>query len=243
MILSENKWTVYCHTNKFNNKKYVGITSKSVNARWKNGKGYKTSPHFNSAIKKYGWDNFKHEILLSNLTREEAEQKEKEYISKWNLTDKNFGYNLTEGGEGTSGYKVSEKAKRKMSERMKGENHPFYGKKMSKEFCLAVSNGRKGIKFTEEHKNNLRKSHLGARLSEEHKNKIRENSPNKVKVICLETLEVFDSISDVSIKFNKEARHISECCKRKRQTWNKLHWMYYEEYLALKGGENDCRNE
>ena len=38
----ENKWQVYIHINKINNKKYVGITSeKDPNKRWKNGLGYK----------------------------------------------------------------------------------------------------------------------------------------------------------------------------------------------------------
>lgn len=237
----ERSWVVYCHTNKFNNKKYVGITGRPVNIRWKNGKGYKSSPHFYAAIQKYGWDNFEHEILFDNLSREEAIQKEKELIFKWKLKDSNFGYNLTDGGEGTCGHKLSEEQLQKMSERFKGENHPFYGKKMSKEFCLAVSCARKGMKFSDEHKENLRKSHLGKALSEETKIKIKESSPLKRKVICLETLEVFNSISDVSRKFGKNAKHISECCLGKRQTWNKLHWMYYEDYL--KGGESDCEKQ
>lgn len=239
--MSEKIWVVYCHINKFNNKKYVGITGKPVNVRWKNGNGYKSSPHFYSAIKKYGWNNFEHKILFNNLTRMEAEQKEKELIAKWNLKDRNFGYNMTDGGEGTCGYKPTEEQLRKMSERFKGENHPFYGKKMPKEFCLAISRGRKGIKFSEEHKENLRKSRLGRTLSEEQKNKIKDSSPLKRKIICLETLETFDSISDASFKFGKDAGHISECCLGKRKTWNKLHWMYYEKYL--KGGENGCEKK
>ena len=36
----EKTWTVYMHTNKINNKVYVGITSQKVQNRWNNGKGY-----------------------------------------------------------------------------------------------------------------------------------------------------------------------------------------------------------
>ena len=73
----KNKWTVYMHINKLNNKKYVGITSRNPNERWgKNGNRYKSSPHFYSAIQKYGWDNFEHIILKDNLTSEEADKLE-----------------------------------------------------------------------------------------------------------------------------------------------------------------------
>lgn len=59
-----NKWTVYIHINKSNQKKYVGITSRKPTVRWKrNGEGYKSSPYFYNAIKKHGWDNFEHNIL------------------------------------------------------------------------------------------------------------------------------------------------------------------------------------
>ena len=54
--------------------------------RWGvNGRNYKSSPHFYSAIQKYGWDNFEHNILFTNLTKEEACLKEQE-----KKRDKNF---------------------------------------------------------------------------------------------------------------------------------------------------------
>lgn len=91
------KYSVYIHINKDDdNKSYVGI-SKNPKKRWKNGEGYKNQPKFYYAIKKYGWDNFKHIILLKNLSLEEAWEKEKEYIKKYDTI--NDGYNIHEGGE------------------------------------------------------------------------------------------------------------------------------------------------
>lgn len=63
-------YTVYKHTSP-NGKVYIGITKLSVERRWQEGKNYKTSNHFNNAIKKYGWDNIKHEILFTGLSRSE----------------------------------------------------------------------------------------------------------------------------------------------------------------------------
>ena len=96
----ERKYCVYCHTNKVNGKKYVGITSRKPEKRWgKNGKGYKCCPYFYRAIKKYGWDTFTHDILFKELSKEEAESKEIELIAEWDLNNTKFGYNITKGGE------------------------------------------------------------------------------------------------------------------------------------------------
>ena len=93
-------YIIYCHINKINGKVYVGLTSKEqVEDRWrKDGKGYQSSSHFWKAIQKYGWDNFEHLILETNLTKEQANQKEKYYIELYQSTNPNFGYNLREGG-------------------------------------------------------------------------------------------------------------------------------------------------
>ena len=110
-------YSVYCHTNNVNNKKYVGITSGKPEKRWKNGLGYKHNKYFYDAIQKYGWEEFSHDILFSELNKKEAEEKEIELIAKWNLTNKTFGYNIESGGN--LGKKLSEETKRKISENTK----------------------------------------------------------------------------------------------------------------------------
>lgn len=93
----ERKWTVYMHINKINGKKYIGITSTKPEKRWKNGHGYKKQMFYN-AIKKYGWDNFEHKILYTELTECDAKSKEIELIDKYNTVFKEFGYNNDIGG-------------------------------------------------------------------------------------------------------------------------------------------------
>lgn len=115
------KWCIYKHTNKKNGFSYIGMTHQKPEKRWGyQGKGYqKTKGHFYNAIKKYGWDNFTHEILEDNIpTLELANEREKYYIIlyKTYVGFKNCrGYNLTIGGEGIVGYQHTSKAKANIS--------------------------------------------------------------------------------------------------------------------------------
>lgn len=132
------QYYIYCHINKINNKRYVGLTSRNPpSKRWgHNGIYYKQCTCFYNAIQEYGWDNFEHIILKENLTIEEAVYFERYYIKLYNTISPN-GYNLTSGGEIKKeisketrkrmsekrlGHKNSEETRKKMSESKKG--HP-----------------------------------------------------------------------------------------------------------------------
>lgn len=91
-------YNVYIHTNKVNGKRYVGVTIRKPEQRWNNGEGYKEQPHFYSAIKKYGWDNFEHFIVEVD-SREKMFELEKQYIEFYQTTNPEKGYNKSFGGE------------------------------------------------------------------------------------------------------------------------------------------------
>ena len=92
-------WCVYIHIFP-NEKKYIGITCQNPINRWrKDGSGYKEQPLMWKAIKKYGWNNIEHKILLEGLSKEEAEQKETELIKEFDtLVENKKGYNVQNGG-------------------------------------------------------------------------------------------------------------------------------------------------
>lgn len=95
-INNNNNYYIYVHINKINGKAYVGQTNQKPQYRWgKKGKGYDRQD-FYKAIVKYGWDNFEHRILEHDLSLEEANLKEREYIQKFNSYLN--GYNETLGG-------------------------------------------------------------------------------------------------------------------------------------------------
>lgn len=98
------KYYVYKHTTP-NGKVYIGITCRNPQIRWGYGSGYKTQI-FYRAVKKYGWENIKHEILFSDLTEEEASDKERKLIAEYDSCNPEHGYNKNYGG--TFGNKVTE---------------------------------------------------------------------------------------------------------------------------------------
>lgn len=134
------KWIIYKHTLvadcPHKGWSYIGITKQTAEQRWKDGFGY-TKQLFGKAIKKYGWDNFTHEILEDNIeTLELANKREKYWIAFFHtyINDDNAaGYNTTRGGDGTYGYQHTEQAKEKMHLAKLGQKHTAeYNAKLSK---------------------------------------------------------------------------------------------------------------
>ena len=78
----EKTYKVYKHVFP-NGKVYIGITSQSLNDRWRSGKGYGNNPHITRAINKYGWDNIKHQVLKGDFTLDEANALERKFIAKY----------------------------------------------------------------------------------------------------------------------------------------------------------------
>lgn len=98
-------YCVYVHILKSDRRKYIGLTKygENPNRRWNNGNGYRDNVYFYNAIQKYGWGNFEHVILFSELTKEQAVVKERACIKLFNTQDRLYGFNLTVGGDGTVG--------------------------------------------------------------------------------------------------------------------------------------------
>ena len=225
MIIYNGNYCVYLHTNIINGKKYVGITCQEPNKRWKNRTGYnprgKGKSKFYNAILKYGWNNFEHEIVASNLTREEANNFEHILIISLKTNNSEYGYNITDGGDGWTRIKHTEKTKQKISESNKGK--------------IAWN---KGKLLTEEQKEKVRLSHLGKKCSTETKNKMsvaHKNKPNlhqRKKVLNEETKEVFDSLTQAAFAYNVSIQAIYQAIKTNK-TSKGFHWKYYEESEGL----------
>lgn len=200
--IATKTWSVYIHTNKINNKVYIGITSMSPYERWGcNGCNYqkRQQPAFAAAIKKYGWENFEHIIFAEDLTEEEAKHMEKLLIALYKSNcrkykNPSYGYNMTDGGDGTVGRLCTAETKRKIGEA--NRNPP------------------------EETRRKMREARLGTRASDETKRKMSEASKNRPRVPhSEETKKKMSEIAKERLKDPKNnpmfgKRHTDESKKR-----------------------------
>ena len=141
--IMKETYTVYLHTFP-NGKVYIGITMQSATRRWRyDGSGYKTQSLIYSAIKKYGWENIRHEVLFTDLSKAEAEAMEIELIAKYKSNQRKHGYNVNNGG--CHNGCCSQETKRKISIAKLGTHHSDEAKKK-------ISDASRGRRHAEETK-------------------------------------------------------------------------------------------
>lgn len=144
----ERKYSVYKITCLINKKIYIGYTKHSIQHRFKqhiNKSKYNVINKFLNAIRYYGGENFRVELLISVNNKEDALKNEVRFINEYNSI-KN-GYNTSKGGTDGStgqkkGYILSERHKKNISlnhHDIKGERNPFYGKKHTEESRKKIS--------------------------------------------------------------------------------------------------------
>lgn len=200
-------YIIYMHVNKINGKKYIGQTcQENINHRWKNGLGYKPCTYFYHAIEKYGWDNFDHIILETNIgSALEANEAEKYYIQLYETTDPKKGYNILYGGQ----HSISPNASPKGVEWMK--QHP--------EFGLARADDM--LKWQAEHPEEA--------LAIRRQNQKKMVEARKKAVRCIETGIIYESATEAARQVEKTTQSkICMVCRGQRNTCGGFHWEYVE---------------
>ena len=184
---------IYKTINLINKKIYIG-KDKNNNTNYL-GSGN----HIISAIKKYGRNNFKKEILEHCISENELNAKEIYWIKKLNSTDSLIGYNILDGGTDGSkkGRKLSDETKEKIRQSLLGRVYSLErrekmsknnkgisrnkGRKLSDETKEKISNKMSGRKLSNETKKKMSIFRTGKKrkpLSEDHKRKISESMKN-----------------------------------------------------------------
>lgn len=125
---------IYLITNLVNGKKYVGQTRQSLKRRIIEHKrdSRKNKIGVDAAIRKYGWENFKVEII-EECTVEQLNERERFWIRELNSKTP-IGYNLTDGGKGCNGFTKETLAR--MSAKRKGV-------KKSPKHCMKIALSRR----------------------------------------------------------------------------------------------------
>jgi hypothetical protein len=211
---------IYKIENKVNGKVYVG-QSIHIEQRWSEHKAelrgnYHHNAHLQSSWNKYGEDNFEFSIIEVFKKINKLNEREIYWINYYDSYKNEFGYNLTTGGCGTRKY----------------NDDDFYfacelysDKDMNPiEISTIIGADRKTIE---------RWLHSATELG------LCNYEPNKsnwIKVICLNTRQIFDSV-DTAQSYYK-INGVSAACKGKHRyiedsNGARLMWMYYKDYIDL----------
>ena len=148
-------------------------------------------------------------IIEQNLEEKQAFIIEKFWIAEYRKNGVSLT-NLTDGGEGASGYKVpkgrsawnkgipaSEESKRKSSKSHRGLPNPNKGKKFSEEVRQKMSQSKKGKKQSEEHIRKRAKSNAG-------------NPSRPKRVVDVSTGVIWDSIREAAEIYGMKYAYLKE---------------------------------
>jgi hypothetical protein len=189
---------------------YIGIGSDN---------NYKRAYSFNNRNKHWknitNKSNYNVEILLDDLTWEQACEKEREFIKLYGRNDqcKGFLCNYTDGGEGVLGLIVSSESRKKMSVAQTGKKQS--AQQIAKRVLKLTGNGNYwfGKQFSDEYKQKLSLAKKGKKRNPIIMKKLHEATQKKV--IDLFTNTTYNSIKDLAAAFNVHNSTASRWLKSK----------------------------
>ena len=187
---------VYVIVNKINLKLYFGSHSWEGTGVDKNYYGSGTA--ITRAVRKYGKDNFIVYPIKFYDTVEECRRAEEELLTKHNIANNPYCYNLKNSAIGLDkGFKHTEEAKRKISESGKGRKH------------------------TEEAKRKI--SQANKTVSEEYRKKLSQGQNyKKTPIVAIQKdtgkIRVFESQMECSRVLGVYCGNVNSCLKGKRKS-------------------------
>ena len=186
---------IYKTTNLINGKIYIGQNSNN------DPKYFGSGLLITLSIKKYGINNFKKEIIEECYNKDELNEKEKYWINYFNATNKNIGYNISDGGTGGKlvpiegkkgktyeefyGIDKAKDIKEKLSKAQRGRKN-IYINITSQEVGKKISESQKGKKISNDVKDKIRKTINDYYLTEkgiEHRKTISKLNKNRINSV------------------------------------------------------------
>lgn len=184
---------IYKITNTLNNKIYIGQTKLKLVKRW-NGHvsdSKRCNYRLANAIAKYGEENFKKEIIVEgDFNKALTDELETHYIRLYNSKHRDIGYNIKDGGNSVE---MSDETKQKISLKNKGRKISDSEQKIRRQKNVDRYSLEKALEISKKHSNNFSGG----------------NNPRALKVIHIETKEIFNCLKDASIKYSMSKETLS----------------------------------
>ena len=198
---------IYKITNRINGKIYIGQTIRSLEKRWEAHQYQDGCTHLHRAIQKYGATNFTVEQIDVACDRGELDQKEQFWIRHYDSMAPK-GYNLQTGGK-----------------------HCEFSNETRQKIRLKLT----GVKRSEETRKKIGAASrmrtpgkLGKPATETQKARARLSNPNRKTIICIETGQVYLSITQAAKMTGAGRQHIAEVTQGKRQRAGGYTWKVVE---------------
>lgn len=248
---------IYMITNNLNNKKYIGQTIRGFFERYNeyksdlNNKNKSNNIYLYNSFVKYGFENFKFEIIDTAKSIDELNKKEIQYIKKYNTTNREFGYNLHDGGR-NSPLSIETREKMSISRKGKPKDQNWIKKAIS---AAGTEEAKKyGRPKTDEDKRHLSENSpkywLGKKRDEETKNKVSQTKrakglkpPNTKKMVMVDSdgklVKIYESAKDCAFHSGYSYDRIYDRLRGKYKN-NLEHKFYYlEDYVGEYDLETD----
>ena len=201
-----NRLEVYKITNIANGKVYVGITNQGVISRWYkhcSDAHCKPSCALHNAICKYGKTAFKVETIevIEGEDYDYLKEREIYWIKEFDSYNRDKGYNLTLGGDGTFGRFHSAETKDKIRQKA-------LGREVSEETRAKMSESHQNRVYSEEE------------LKIRSENGKRTRRPVLQFTLTMELVDYHESITAAAKAVDTDRRNISTCLSESRPDVN-----------------------
>lgn len=190
---------VYLVTNKINGKRYIGATCQLLCQR--RGSHFhaalkrNSQTYFHRSIRKYGRENFVFEFVAKFASLKEALAHEVNLIKEVNPE-----YNLTNGGDGSVGWKAPRELVERLAQARRGKPGPWSGKGQPPALREGARKWRQSKEGIESWKKNSRLGPIAGRKP----------------IICLNDGRSFESVTAASKYYGIDVGFITSVCKRGR---------------------------
>lgn len=221
--MKEKKYSIYKITYIVDGRIYIGKTETDPQKRWNKHlyqlKDPKRCHYLHHAMIAHGVEKFIFEVIAECKNSEDLKQLEIDLIALYNTNNRSIGFNLTKGGDGSSGFKHSEETKMKLSiinkNKIWGENNPMFGKTHTIDAINKIKN-KNAIYYASNKSPMFGKDH-----TDESKNKISKNRKGKGMIVS--DLKIIKNIRKLYYKGYKQIDLAKKFQISKRTIYDIIH--------------------